>query len=511
MTEVAPAVEATALWMRYGRTVALKGVSLTVTPGTIHALVGENGAGKSTFLSIVAGRTKASAGKVDIHGEPLEGGSPRAARELGVAAVYQELMVVPALSAVENVFLGSQPTHRGVIATRAMQRRYAELCAELGVSIPATAPVRTLSVADQQALEIMRGLQADARVLLLDEPTSALALTERERLFDTIRGLQRAGVSSLFVSHDLEDVLELAETVTVFRDGSVVATQPAADWTRRELVSAMLGHVELPRQPQSRRRRGGHGDDRMLSVRGLTLPGALTDIDLEVRRGEVVGLGGLLGSGRTSVMRCVAGDVAGRARGELAVAGRPRRLPRSAAQAASMGIGLIPENRRTQGLVFGMSALENIALPELRGNPLGRFSRRTAGHRAREAALRVQFDPGRLATPAGKLSGGNQQKLLLARWINRPNLRVLLADEPTRGVDVGAKAEILETLRGLADDGLAIVFASSELEELELIADRVVVLAEGRAVAEMRREAGDISAAAILHAAFGTEKEVEAQ
>ena len=497
-----PALAVHAVSMRYGETLALRGIDLVVEPGSIHALVGENGAGKSTLLSIVSGRVRPSAGSVVVYGRPLHGGSPRAARSLGVAAIYQELTLVPTMTARENVFLGSEKTAHRVLRSRAMDARYRELADQLGVSIRADALVDTLSVADQQAVEIMRALQADARLLLLDEPTSALAQSERERLFGAVRGLRGRGVSSLFVSHDLADVLSLADTVAVFRDGRIVANRPAHEWTRQGLVSAMLGGVEIaPALLQGSRAASATASD-MIGVERLSLPRVLKDISFTVSPGEIVGLGGLVGSGRSAILRCLAGDVDGRASGSLIVGGFKRRLPRDTARANALGIGLIPEDRRARGLVMTMTALDNVMLPAMKGFALARYSRRAAHREATAAARRVGFDPGRLGTSAGNLSGGNQQKLLLARWIREKRLKLLLADEPTRGVDVGAKADILRTLRLLADEGLAMVVVSSDLEELEAIADRVIVLSQGEQVTELRRENAEITVERILSAAF---------
>jgi ABC-type sugar transport system ATPase subunit len=509
-----PALEAEVIAVQYGSIQALRGVSMSVAAGTIHALVGENGAGKSTFLGVAAGRVKASSGTVRIRGRVLEGGSPRAARRLGVAAVYQELMAVPAMTALDNVFLGGQLTSWGLTARSEMQTRYQELCTELGVQVPPHNLMRELSVADQQALEIMRGLQAHANVLLFDEPTSALAVRERERLFATMRSLKDRGVTAMFVSHDLGDVLDLSDMVTVFRDGGLVETRPASGWSRQELVTAMLGRAHLPaaavpgQQRADRNVTGGHA---VLAVEGLSIPGVLHGIGLSVRSGEILGIAGLVGSGRSSLLRVLAGDSGIRAHGRLALSGRSRRLPRTPAQAGALGIGYIPEDRHRAGLVMGMTALENVILPDLARRPLAFFSRTASTKRAAEAASLVGFAPDRLGVTARQLSGGNQQKLLLARWVTRVGLKVILADEPTRGVDVGAKAEILTTLGKLGNEGLAIIIVSSELEELEAVADRVLVLAGGRIVSELCRADGNVTVAHMLNAVFAATPDAETE
>jgi ABC-type sugar transport system ATPase subunit len=489
--------------MQYGATVALKGVNLTIERGIIHALVGENGAGKSTFLNIAAGRVQASAGSISIFGQVLEKGNPRTARKLGVAAIYQELTLVPAMTAIANVFLGSERSRGGFLDSRTMNARYHSLLDQLGVHISPKTRVDTLSVADQQVLEIMRGLQEDARLLLFDEPTSALGRSERERLFATISRLKEQGVTSIFVSHDLGDVLALADIVSVFRDGRIVETRLTSSWTRPTLVAAMLGGHELAKPDDDRATSSSsEAEPVVLEVNGLTLGDKLRQVSFSVHRGEVLGIGGLVGSGRSTLLRCLVGDTTGHAQGFITVNGRRTTLPRNPARAISRGVALIPENRRRDGLALNMTALENILLPDFYGFPFAPILRRSGIRRAHDVALRVGFDPARLTSRAENLSGGNQQKLLLARWVSRKNVRVLLADEPTRGVDVGAKAEILRTLRQLADGGLAIIVVSSEFEELESIADRLLVLAAGKVIAELHRDKNEINGNRILREAF---------
>ena len=495
-----PALAAQHIEVHFGSTAALKDVTLQVERGTIHALVGQNGAGKSTFLGVVAGRLRATRGDVAVYGTRLLGGDPRAARRAGVATIYQELAVTPAMTAVANVFLGTELSRRKILDERSMRDTFNQLCGRLGVRVRPGALMRELSVGDQQSVEIMRGLQAGARLLLLDEPTSALQLNERERLFEILRDIARQGVANVFVTHDLDDALDLADTVSVFRDGQLVSTAPRTEWTRASVVAAMLGRslAAMPYRPTL------HSTERpVLEVRCISVPGILHDISFSVGRGEIVGLGGLAGSGRSALLRTLAGVGPGRASGTVEVSGHSGPVPRSAAQAAALRIALVPEDRKAHGLVLGMTALENICLPEFAHPLWGKYSQRATSARAVAAAKAVGFDPQRLQTLARDLSGGNQQKLLLARWAGRP-LNVLLADEPTRGVDVGAKAEILETLRKLAASGLAVVIVSSEFEELEALADRVLVLAGGQVVTTLARARGEVTAGAILAAAFGT-------
>ncbi len=477
----------------FGSTVAVRDVSLDVSAGTVHALVGENGAGKSTLLGMLAGRVAATAGTIETFGEGLQTGNVHASRGAGIVAIYQELTMVPTLSACANVFLGQPRSRYGILAEREMRRRFDELSQRLGVTIAAAAIAGTLSVADQQVLEILRALQSNARILLLDEPTSALAPPEREALFGRLRELRAGGVTILLVSHNLDEVLAIADDISVCRDGQLIRTAPAHEWTKESLVATMLGHA-LAQRPEHRPRpsRGA-----IMESEAVTVSGKISDISLAVAPGEIVGLGGLVGSGRTTLLRALSG-LEPAATGRLRIEGKEVPLPPNPAKALELGIALVPEDRRN-GLVLEMAAQENIVLADLGGVANSGFiSERKLRHRAADAIRSYDFDRRRLGAVAGSLSGGNQQKLLLARWRHRPP-RILLADEPTRGIDIGAKEEILSNLRALADEGLAIVFVSSELEEVVAVSDRIVVLSAGRSVGSLVAGA-DVSD--ILRAAF---------
>jgi ABC-type sugar transport system ATPase subunit len=495
------AIDAHGIEKRYGGTLALRGVSVRTEAGTIHALVGENGAGKSTFLGAVAGRVVPTEGEMTVFGDRYAFGDPRHARRIGIAAIYQELTIVPALSAVANVFLGQAFSKAGLLSEQRMRARFAELCKLLGVSIPADTRAGRLSVADQQMLEVMRGLQSKARLLLFDEPTTALAPPERDALFRVMRQLRASGTTMMLVSHNLDEVLAIADTVTVFRDGNVVASKPRAEWTKADLVRAMIGHDLRERQTT---RRTLAATEPLLSARSVTLPGALDDISLVVRPGEIVGIGGLVGSGRSSLLRCLAG-LEPLSRGELRIGSKDVAWPRTPARALRAGIALVPEDRKTQGLVLGMTAMDNIAMTGFaKVARLGFLSDRAMRERTRSVAREFGFAETRLATIVRNLSGGNQQKVLLGKWrYHQP--RVLLVDEPTRGIDVGAKEEILATLRRLADTGVGIVMVSSELEEVVEISDRVIVLSEGRLVAELGGKGAPARVRDILSAAFRVE------
>ncbi|TPW74823.1 sugar ABC transporter ATP-binding protein [Schumannella soli] len=511
--ESTPAIVVDGVVKTYGGVRALKGVDLTIPAGTVEALVGANGAGKSTLIGVLTGRVAATEGTVTIGGVQPKPGEPTASRAAGLVAIYQELTIVPGLSAEDNVFLGMTPSSAGVVRGREIHRRYLELCSRLGVRIDGRQMARRLSVADQQILEIMRALVAEAKIILLDEPTAALSDTERVALVRLVKELRSQGVTMIFVSHNLEEVLDVADHVTVLRDGRVVQQGPVAEWDRTRIVDEMLGEagglvkaelagdvdengVDTSVTVHERR------DDQPLIATGISLPGLLYDIAIDVRPGEIVGLGGLVGSGRTTLLRCLAG-LEPKSTGTLRIGGSEVRWPKTPRAALDAGVALIPEDRKNQGLVLGMTAAENIAIARYsKVATAGVMS--TAQLKARTAELVTEFgfDPARLGAKAGTLSGGNQQKLLLARWrFLAP--KILLADEPTRGVDVGAKEEILKALRRFAADGIGVIIASSELEEVSAVADRIIVLRDGRAVDELIRGTDPVHVDAILAAAFG--------
>ena len=492
------AIRFTGVSKAYPGVQALADVDLEVAIGEVHALVGENGAGKSTLLKIATGAHEPSSGTLTIFGEPVDFHGPNEARRLGIAAVYQELTVIPAMTAVANVFLGQTTSQNGFLAERRMRARYAELCEEFGVSIPATARAGLLSVADQQALEIMRGLESDAKIIVLDEPTASLAVHEREALYDIVGRLSSRGVAVIFISHDLDEVLNVAHTVTVLRDGRKVETRPAAQWTKPALVTAMLGKAASTQTPRTRQ-----AGDVILRATGVRVPGHLEEVDLTVRAGEIVGIAGLVGSGRTELLRALAGmDSA--SSGTLEVDGRHVRWPHTPRAALRVGIALVPEDRKSQGLVLGMPVFDNINMSSFASVASGGLLRRqqeleAAGERAERVALKREV----LARPVRTLSGGNQQKALIARWIDR-GVRVLLVDEPTRGIDVGAKVEVFTLLDWLAAQGLGVIMVSSELEEVLGHSDRVLTLVGGRVVAEF--PSAGLAVSDVLRVIFNVEE-----
>jgi rhamnose transport system ATP-binding protein len=497
-----PALRAQGIHKSFPGVRALHDVDFDLRAGEVHGLVGENGAGKSTHVKIITGASDADVGRVEAFGEEVRHGDPRARRRAGIAAIYQELTIVPEMSAAANVFLG-RPQRRGPFVSRSeTHRAFRRLTARLGLTIDPDVRAASLSVANQQMLEIMRALAADPRILIMDEPTASLGPAERERLYETIRGLRKEGVATVYVSHDLDEVLALSDRVSVMRDGELVAAEPVERWTKESLVTAMLGHVVLKPPPQRRT----VAEQEALRVEGLSVPGVLEEISFTLRRGEVLGLGGLVGSGRTELLRALAGADPD-ARGRLFVKGRERPWPRTVRSALALGIGLAPEERKSQGLVLSLSAAANVSLTDMHtvaSGPVLRERRRL--QRAAEIMRPLAFDASRLREPAGSFSGGNQQKLVVGKWLHRqPD--VLLMDEFTRGIDVGAKAEMLAMVSRLAAAGMSIIIVSSELEELVEGADRVLVLARGRLIGELGH--ADASVKRILRLVFQVEERVE--
>ena len=467
----------------FGAVRALRSVSLQLFAGEAHALAGENGAGKSTLIKVLAGVHRPDEGRVLLDGAPVEFGGPAAARDAGVAVIYQEPTLFPDLSVAENIFMGRQPKRSfGRVDHRAVHQAVAALFARLGVAMDPERPARGLSIADQQLVEIAKALSFDARVLIMDEPTAALTGSEVARLFTVVRALREQGAAVLFISHRLSEVFELCQRVTTLRDGALVAAEPLAGLTEADLVRRMVGRTldELyPKQP-------AEVGEIALDVSRLTREGVFTDVSFQVRSGEIVGLAGLVGAGRSEVARAVFGIDRFDA-GQVAVSGR-RLKPGSPSLAMAAGLALVPEDRRAQGLIMQMSVERNIGLADLPAHhPAGLVSRRAERDRAVDWAAKLQVKYARLSDLVGTLSGGNQQKVVLAKWL-ATGPRVLIVDEPTRGIDVGTKAEVHRLLSQLAADGVAVLMISSDLPEILGMADRVLVMREGRISAEISRE-----------------------
>jgi galactofuranose transport system ATP-binding protein len=470
---------------------ALEGASLTVARGEVHAVMGQNGAGKSTPIKILTGAYRRDSGTVDLDGRPVDFHSPQQAQAGGVSTIYQEVSLVPFRSVAENIFLGREPRRLGLIDRRRMHAQARELLGRLGVEVDVTRPLGSLNVALQQMVAIARAISFEARLVVMDEPTSSLDEAEVATLFDVIRQLKAAGVSVIFISHRLDEVYAICDRVTIMRDGRTVDERPLAEVTRLELVARMLG-----KELAEVRRSGAtgftdathHAEQRLLEARGLRGPGRrLAHADVAVRAGEIVGLAGLLGSGRTELARAIFGADPLEA-GELALDGRPVRFA-SPADAIRSGIGLAPEDRKSEGIVPEMSLRENLTLALLPAiSRYGIVDRRRQQQVVERFIERLDIKTTGPEQKIRELSGGNQQKVLLARWLCL-DPRLLLLDEPTRGIDVGAKGEIQALINELADSGLGVLMISSELEELIEGSDRVVVLRDGRTVAELPHEA----------------------
>jgi rhamnose transport system ATP-binding protein len=491
-----PHVELADVSKRFGAVRALDAVSLTIARGSIHALVGENGAGKSTLGKIVAGGLAPDAGRLLLDGEPVALRSPREALDHGVAAIAQELNVVPRLTVAENVFLGAEPRRAGFVARHALRRRYQELAKAAGFELPAAAPAGRLRPAEQQQVEILRALSRDAELIVMDEPTASLSGDETARLHEVVRSLANAGRTVLLVSHFLGEVLALADEITVLRDGQVVRTSPAGEETEDSLIQAMLGRPLTAAFPQ--RRAPPSDAPPAITVRDLHAPG-IEGVSFSVRRGEIVGLAGLVGAGRTELARAVFG--AERVRSGEVRLGTGRRLSGGPRASLRAGLAMIPESRKEQGLLLGRSVTENVTLASLGAVSRYGFVRgRAERDRVRDVLARWAVRAPGYAAPVSALSGGNQQKVLFARVLMcGPSM--LIADEPTRGVDVGGKRAIYELLASLAQEGMGVLIISSELEEILGMAHRVLVMRAGRIVSELPGE--QITESAVLAAAFG--------
>ncbi len=480
----------------FGAVRALADGSIELTAGEAHALVGENGAGKSTLVKILAGVHRPDSGTLEISGRPVILHGPAAAQAAGIAVIYQEPTLFPDLTVAENMFIGRQPLRTGRRIDRmAMRAAAARLFAGLGVSLDPARIARGLSIADQQLVEIGKALSLDARIIVMDEPTAALSAAEVDRLFDVVKTLREAGRAVLFISHRLEEVFAICQRVTVMRDGRQVLTRELAGLTADDLVRAMVGR-EMPQRTAAERRQPG---DPALTVRRLTREGVFTDISFTVRAGEIVALSGLVGASRTEVARAVFGidryDAGGVTVGERAL----RKAAPTAAMAA--GIGFVPEDRHQQGLVMDMSVQQNMALASLARLRHGGIIRSAAERAyASDWAARLRLKYGRLTDPVASLSGGNQQKVVLGKWLGRKP-SVLIVDEPTRGIDIATKAEVHRLLTELARDGVAILMISSELPEVLHISDRILVMREGRLVAELAQS--EASEEKIMAAATG--------
>jgi ABC-type sugar transport system ATPase subunit len=487
------AVELVAVGKRFPGVVALDGVSFAVPAGVCQALCGENGAGKSTVGNLLAGIHAPDAGELRLFGRAVRFARPADARRAGVAMVHQELAFADNLSIAENLCLGRLPRRWGFLDRRAMEAEARRLLDDVGVdagpgrSLDVRRPVGALTVGEQQLVQIAGAVGEQARVIVFDEPTSSLTRSEAERLFALMDRLKARGVTLLYVTHRMPEIFRLCERVTVLRDGRHVITRDTAGLSETELVRAMIGRDLEP--PAARATVPSERPVR-LEVRRLSSPGRFADVSFQLRAGEILGVGGLMGAGRTEILQALFG-LDPRATGDIEVEGAAVARPRDPDAARALGLGLVPEDRKRQGLVLGLSARENLTLPLLHDRTVtpalahaGFVQRRSERELAGRLFQQLRLRASAMEAPVAGLSGGNQQKVVLARWL-ATTPRVLLLDEPTRGVDVGAKAEVHALVRALAAGGTAVLLVSSDLPELLALSHRILVLREGRVAGEL--------------------------
>jgi ABC-type sugar transport system ATPase subunit len=490
-----PIVELDSVSKGFGGVHALEGVSVKIRRGTVHALVGENGAGKSTLGNIMGGVYVPDAGRVLVDGKEVRYRNPREAGQAGIVPVAQEIKLVPRRSVIENVFLGVESRRLGFYDRRALRRRFAVLCEQTGIQVSPDMPVERLGVGVQQQVEILRALARGPRLLILDEPTAALAKAEVRLLFGIINRLRDEGTTIVYVSHFLDEILEISDDITILRDGRVIRASRAAEETSASLIKGMVGREMGLAFPA----RGASAPDApvVLSARGLSSQ-KIKDLDLDVRAGEIVGVAGLMGSGRTSLARLLFGlDSA--TSGEIQLFGESVRL-RSPRDAIRRGVALVPESRKEEGLVMPRTVRENLAL--VYGRDVARRGVISDGREKEMVGdLMRRLDVrGRAADPVWKLSGGNQQKVAVAKWLWR-DTRLLIVDEPARGIDIAAKHSMYRLIANLANEGAAVLMISSDIEELVGLSDRVVVLRHGAIAGEFNR--GEIDEHAIVATSFG--------
>jgi rhamnose transport system ATP-binding protein len=481
MTDATPLIAARGISKSFAGVEVLRDVDLDLHKGEIHALLGENGAGKSTFAKILAGVHRPTNGSIALNGRKVEVGTPHAAQKLGITLIHQEPISFPDLSVAENLVLGGEGDWFGRVPWAEMTRDARKYMDLLGVRIDVTKPMRGLSIADQQMVEIARAVASDSRLIIMDEPTAPLTPREVETLFGIARRLRDEGRTIIFISHRLEEVRALCDRVTIFRDGNKIATDTIQNLSDAAIIRLMIGR---PLKEYLHKEAGSIGEV-ALEVQNLTLPGVFTDISFSVRRGEIVGLGGLVGAGRTDVARAIFG-VAPAETGTVKVHGKAVTI-RQPEHAIALGLAFVPEDRAVAGIFRTLSVEQNIsaAIPK-KIAPSGFIRGALEKSLALDAVKKLRIRLASINQPIGELSGGNQQKAILARWLlSDPS--ILILDEPTRGIDIGVKAEFYDMIGTLAREGKAILLISSELPELLALCDRVLVMAEGRLTAEIPR------------------------
>lgn len=496
-----PIVEVSGLQKSFGGVRALKGVALKIYPGEVHGLVGANGAGKSTLIKMLAGLETPDEGTITVEGTPVSVYNPQQATALGLSFIHQELNLVPHFTAIQNMTLGlPKPTRLGLIDWRTLKAEVASVTQRLGIKFSLDTPISELSVAEQWLLSIGRALTRRSRFIAMDEPTASLSAAESEKLFGVIETLADDGIAVLYVSHRLEEVLALCDNLTVFKDGERVLYKPRHEMTKAGLIKAIVG-ADLGDNLKSETASANPGEVVLELDRVSRLP-RVKDVSLKVRRGEVLGLAGLVGAGRTELARLMFGADA-LEEGEMRLEGQLF-SPSSPHEAVEQGVVLVPEERRSEGLVLDQSVAFNLNLPYLRptrlipGLPLTGV--RQSNERARSIIDRLGIKTDSVATPVRQLSGGNQQKVVIGKWLTRTP-KVLILDEPSRGVDVGARTEIHKVIRGLAQEGSSIIVISSDDDELPELCDRIIVMVEGQVAGELSGE--DILKENILQLNYG--------
>jgi ABC-type sugar transport system ATPase subunit len=479
-----PIVRMTGISKSFTGTDAVRNVDLEFLPGEVHGLVGENGAGKSTLMRVLAGIYPDYKGEIFFNGRPVRIHTPRLARELGIAMVHQELSLVPEFSVAENMFLGREAPSRipGLINRRQIEKEAEAILAEIEASVSPTQRVNQLSLAKQQLVEIAKGISMQSQVLILDEPTSSLTEPEIKDLFRVIRATKEKGVAVIYISHKLVEIFAIADRITVLRDGVKLSSRPVGQWDDADLVREMVGRTLSDFFPRSHK----HLQDQpVLEVNNLTQLPHFADVSFRVHRGEVVGIYGLIGSGRTRLAKAVFG-LAQADRGQIKIQGRPVEVRRPS-DAIANGVALVPEDRRILGLVHVLDVRKNLTLPHLKALSNSLFIKnREEQQLVRENIAELKIRTTSARRPVSALSGGNQQKVVLGKWLNT-NPAVLILDEPTRGIDVGAKAEIRNRIDTLAAEGMGILLISSDLPEIIGMSDRILVMREKRIAGEFSR------------------------
>jgi rhamnose transport system ATP-binding protein len=497
----APVLELEGIEKRFAGVHALRGVDLALYPGEVHALVGENGAGKSTLVKVLAGIHEPDAGTIEIAGAEQEIAGPQQSRALGIAVVHQEPVLFPQLTVAENIYLEYPPrTRLGSVDWRRMYHSAQQQLDSFGVQLSARRLVEGLSAAEQQLVELARALTFEAQVLVLDEATASLSANEVDRLFSLVESLKQSGVALMFVGHRLEEVFHLADRITVLRDGALVKTSMAAETNVDEVIRSMVGRKLDVLYPKVQAYIG----DPVLEVEGLTSRGLFEDVSFTLNRGEILGFAGLVGAGRTEIARAVFG-IDPLDSGTVRVKGEPV-TPRSPGQMMREGLALVPEDRHGQGVVLEMPITPNVTLPVLASIARhGVLDRGTEERMAGEQAERLQVRSAGLSQLVGSLSGGNQQKVVLAKWL-LTNPSIMILDDPTRGIDVGTKAEVHRLMSTLASEGLAIILISNELPEVMAMSDRLLVFSRGRVAA--RFDSPPFDEERVMAAAIGADERV---